>query len=878
MSKNQLWSMGRMVLASACVSMLCLHGWAESPTWALSLDSEATGGKGTITQGDWTFPVTVLDGAAKTLRLGKYTSSTTDGDLDLRGPIGDGSWKITGTVNSALEKLGVARDKEITGTIYMPTALLSLGSDENGNVFDGTHMHLVIDAPNLTGTFPMRNLNNYGGILSLKLPKVKTFRVIDFAWTWSSPDYYKHGGLMSGDTDVTDWDFSGVTSITWNKSTPSGQYNVFNGKAFKGNLKLPSLTCGVKSTFASCTGMTGLELGTFGTLTMVESNTVASCAKLTDLKLGGVRGGFVVSNGAFHASALAKVTFVSSAPQFVEPSGVVFGTAETPALQMAFFIPPANAQDWDLDWRPIVRSARAATDAEKNAFAAVHGAEVLPRLIGVVGPDAFRTAEEQFLATADNACVRHKLSVSLFDTRWADTDSVTVVTPPGADGRYAHDSVVEIRVASTDGAFGKWRGGVPVVQERDETLYLKMDRDYTLQANVFHPWTFRPNATPVSDGTVGTISNRHWRLNVKVRDAAKRTLGIGSADGDGSAYTGFGGGNTLDLNGKVLSEDGETEYTITWIYSSALSNPKSAAKIDPYQMARRLVFPETLSGDVIAGGQRLYMVWDNPLTELYVECPNITGTLATDFLSNLSGKLVLCVPKVTELGNVNEAMTLSSSTDVSAWDLSGATSLAGFGVSQWGNYYSIFGRVNSTSARQECGALDMPKLAKVQKEAFVNASKLTRLTLATNTTDGLTSIATDAFKGCTALRQLTMKLAPAATVAENAFATTPNLRDVTLLSAPPADGEAIDRLLDGVDDTVVDSVRPMILDVRLSKGWRAGCLPGLVAATDVEQSALPVRARGIRLLGVWQTADGAHKAWVVDSTRGLPKGLVLMVR
>ncbi len=873
MSKFQ--SRGRMALAGACVSVLCLHGWAESPTWALSLESEATDGKGTIRQGDWTFPVTVVDGAAKTLRLGRYTSSTTVGDLDLRGPIGDGSWKIIGTENCALEKLGVAKEEEITGTIYMPTTLLSLGTD----VFQEAHMHLVIDAPGFSGEFPRRNLFMYGGILRLKLPKVTTISVVDFGWTWSSPDNYKHGGLMAGDTDATDWDFSGVTSITWNEKTASGQYNMFNGKAFKGNLKLPSLTRGTRSTFANCSGMTGLELGTFGTLTMIESNTVASCAKLTDLKLGGVRGGFVVSNGAFRASALAKVTFASSAPQFAEPSGVVFGTATTPALQMTFFIPPSDMRDWDLDWKPIVRSARAATDAEKDAFAAVHGTEALPRLIGVVGPDVFRTAGEQFLATADAADVqRHKLSAELFDTRWADTDSVTVVTPPGADGRYAHDSVVEIRVTTTDGAFGKWRGGVPVAQERDATLFLKMDRDYTLQANVFHPWMFRPNATPVASGTTGTISNRHWRLNVKVQDAAKRTLGIGTADGDGTAYTGFGGGSTLDLNGKVLTEDGETEYTINWIYASALSNPKSAEKIDPYQMAQRLVFPETLSGDVIAGGQRLIMVWDHKITELYIECPNVTGTLARDFLSNLTGKLSLRAPKVTGLGGVSVNMSLLASTDVTGWDLSGATTLEGLTESQWGVFHSLLGRGDSMDLRQEGGDLDMPKLKEVQKQAFANAKNLTRLTLATNRTDGLTSIGDSAFKGCTALRQLTMKLTPSATVAENAFLSTPNLRDVTLLSAPPADVAVVDRMLAGVDEAVVDSVRPMILDVRRSNGWRKGCLPGLVEPTDAELAGLPARAQGIRLLGVWQTASGAHKAWVVDSTRGLPKGLVLMVR
>lgn len=846
----------------ACFMLLVPVARAESPAWTLTWTNDANTA-GYITQGDWDFPVqTTTDKRSASdnptgLALLKWSQKGT-GDLDLRGQIGDGTWKIIKTVDGPLSGLSGGI------TVYMPTTLRCM----DRNCFGSSTVNIVIDAPDFdcvsvsssgsrndgNAGFPGRAFYKTQGTLKLKAPKFKKLDAAAMGWNWET-------GILRVETDLNDWDLSGATTVD---GSANGEDTVFAAKKCVGTLNLPSLENAPKLAFYAMVNVTNIHLGANGSLTNISTYAVSNCAHLTTLALGGVKDGFTVQPHAVETPALMDVIFLTTPPKFTS-NETSFGTDATPALQMCFQIPERTQPGWWIDWEDITLAVRPATDEEKAAFLARYGEDRLEDLIGIVPGAVFRTANEQFLAYSRSGLVRHTLSVSLLDPAWTE-DSVEILTPPGEDGRYAHGAVVEIKASSTAGSFGKWRGGVPLAQERDATLLLRMDRNYAIRADIFHDWTFHPD--PETSG-IGTISNRLWMLNVTVANAASRKLNIGVGANSGSAYTTLMGSTVLDMNGRIRDAAGAAYALIGVQVQGSLSSENTAyASKSPEIM----VFPETFEGSAFYS-IRMRTQWDRSYKAVYVECPNVTGTLCSDFLAPIKGLLSLRIPQITTM-NAAYTGTYSADSDAGAWDLRSVTSMAGFSDGST-SYKGVFCGRDASFPRHQVGDVDLPMLGVVANSAFYKADGLTSITLSTNA--AVTAILADAFYGCTALCRLTIRMDPAITVDASACVNTPNLRDIRIVSAPPTDLGAVDALLGGVTESIAESARPAVLNVPVSRGWKSGCAGRLVEPTEEELAKYTLY--NVRLLGVWKTGDGVRKAFVVDRSRGRDvPGLILIVR
>lgn len=878
---------------------------AVTKTWTVTLDEGLTNNAPvTLSDGNYTLRGWVWDAAKKHLAVGghpdpDHVGEAADapahiaagqalvkvadgayvgtGDLDLRGDV------VTADTSEAWTIVRIGRYAFCNvyqapfDVCILPKTLLSMDVAtfaSCGSRSGFTTFRLV--APEMTGQLPNNTFlaNTHLTKVLLRIPKVDA---VYCYWNRKAFDNFL------AETDVSDWDFSSVQSF-YNKRESEGY--LFRWSKFHGTLRVPALKWLNARTFESCPNMAALEAGRNGTLEYVGRGAVTDCPALGSVVLGGAAAGWTVSSNAFNAVNLTNVTFLTTAPAYEEAETVVFGTAETPARQIAFHIPPRGARGWDANWSRFARAARAPTDAERAAFAARFGAFAAGGLVGLVPPALFRTAREQWLVCGRSPVLRHAVRAAVFDPRF-DGDAVEVSPAPDADGRYAAGTRVTLtaRPNAAKGRFVRWRGTVPEEREEEASLTLVLDRDLDLTAQFAHDWTFTPMDPEkgfVAGG--GYISNQVWKLAVTVTDAAKGEIQYGRW-ATGSAWTDFGEG-MLDLNGRVLwtDETGDTrELAVTGYTAAVFQGPGKTVQVvdngvtqNVYQVyipaaryPRALVLRENLDAPLTQVFR--YLGSGGPVTNLVFECPTMTANPYTDGFCGYAMRAGrLRIPRITR---VPSAFTWSlGDVDVSDWRLDAITDVVGEQTDIWGVNKGMF-----AGGQTFTGTLHLPALATVQTNAFRAASKMEAVELGSNTV--VTSIGTKAFKGCSSLARIQLRAGRDLAVGEDAFEGTAALKVLAFTFEAPQDPTAVDNMLAGATEEVAASADPPVIYASRAMGWTREKIARIQPPTEAERAACPPWVANAPVVGVWQTASGARRAWVVHApSKDDPRGTYLFLR
>ena len=876
---------------------------AVTKTWTVTLGEGLTNNAPvTLSDGNYTLRGWVWDAAKKHLAVGghpdpDHVGEGSDahiaagqalvkdangayvgtGDLDLRGAV------VTADATEAWTIVRIGRYAFCNvyqapfDVCILPKTLLSMDVAtfaSCGSRSGFTTFRLV--APEMTGQLPNNTFlaNTHLTKVLLRIPKVDA---VYCYWNRNAFDNFL------AETDVSDWDFSSVQSF-YNKRESEGY--LFRWSKFHGTLRVPALKWLNARTFESCPNMAALEAGRNGTLEYVGYSAVTNCPALGSLVLGGAAAGWTISSNAFNAVNLTNVTFLTTPPAYEEAETVVFGTAATPARQIAFHIPPRGTRGWDANWSRFARAARAPADDERAAFAERFGAFAAEGLVGLVPPALFHTAREQWLVCGRSPVLRHAVRAAVFDPRF-DGDAVEVSPAPDADGRYAAGTRVTLTAKpdAAKGRFVRWRGTVPEEREEEASLTLVLDRDLDLTAQFAHDWTFTPMDPEkgfVAGG--GYISNQVWKLAVTVTDAAKGEIQYGRW-ATGSAWTDFGEG-MLDLNGRVFwtDETGDTrELAVTGYTSNVFQGPGQTVEITVdgkkqkvyreyipvARYPRALVLRENLDAPLTQVFR--YHGSGGPVTNLVFECPTMTDNPYTDGFCGYAMRAGrLRIPRITR---VPAAYTWSlGDVDVSDWRLDAVTDVVGELTGGWGVYRGMF-----AGGQTFTGTLRLPALATVQTNAFRAASKMEAVELGSNTV--VTSIGTKAFKGCSSLARIQLRAGRDLAVGEDAFEGTAALKVLAFTFEAPQDPTAVDNMLAGATEEVAASADPPVIYASRAMGWTREKIARIQPPTEAERAACPPWVANAPVVGVWRTASGARRAWVVHApSKDDPRGTYLFLR
>ena len=797
---------------------------------------------------------------------GSYIGS---GVLDLRGTVtaeGDASSAYT-IVYIGKYAFVVGSDAPFT-SVTLPETLLGMDvftSGQNGNT--GFESFCLV-APEMTGAFPNNTLAGNDNLkkVTLRVPKVEAIADLRLAFNWAEI------GAFLSETDVSDWDLSSVRTIAQDEKDPEHASCPFRRTKFRGTLRVPALKRLNARTFETCPNMGALEAGRNGTLEYVGSATVTDCPSLGYLVLGGAETGWSVAANAFSAANLTNVTFVTTAPTYGEDATLVFGTDTTPARQIAFHIPPRGTRGWDANWSRFVRAARVPTDDERADFTERFGAFAAEGLVGLVPPGVFRTAEEQWLVCGHSPVLRHAVKATVFDARFGG-DAVEISPAPDADGLYAAGTRVTLTAKpdAEKGRFVRWRGTVDEAEETQPSITVTVENDLDLTAQFAHDWTLTPADPDVGlvAGTIAYISNHVWKIRVTLDDIDQRTLSYGTkADNQGSAWTDFGDG-LLDLNGRILDSQGQ-EWRVTGYQGWQSFQYAKDGKIPYGRYPRAFVLREDMA--VHPTSSFRYSLSDgNGPTNLIFECADVTGAFGADQLYGFSlsaGRLRL--PKLT--GVPFGGVSLKKGVDVSDWRLDAVTDLKGVFSDQWGAHYGMFrdGRY--------AGTLYLPALAVVPEDGCYNSFNLEAVELGSNTV--VTTIGARAFKNCANLARIRLRTGRDLQVAADAFEGTKSLKVLEFTFETPNDPVAVDSMLAGTTEEIAVSANPPVIYASRALGWSGAKIANIQPPTDAERTACPLWVKQDRtLLGVWRTATGARKAWVVHApSKDDPVALYIMIR
>ena len=751
-----------------------------------------------------------MDEEAHTLALGtnncssvileKGASATTT--IDLRGGVAEGdgtAWSIARIYGRALTKNS---GKGFT-TVYTPGTLGEYGFA--GQVFrESSVTSLYIDEPNVTGIILNNTfLNTVTKNFALMAPKLTAIG--------GSTSAFNKDFIAS--TDVSDWDLSGIrhfvdSTVSWNETPQAssskdsnGSY-MFRNKKFRGVLRLPSIVDPPAGSFANCPNMEGLELGANDLMTKVSADVATNCPALVRVVLGGAAG-WTLGARAFQSPNITNVVFRSVAPAFDSLDEIAFGTAETAAGTMLFEIPRHEAS-----WSGVVSSAREATETERTAFAARYGEDRLADLVGVVFPNAFKTANWQYLAWGSGyACT---ISLTLDESH---PEHAVVVTPQ--KDSYAAGETVTIAPADGQEVF-YWWGNVPKEQRRAASLTFTIDQNVRLRPLFRNRWTVTV-AADAEAGAAATVSDGVWTLNATVLDPAARTLALGNGTARGAYADGNTGSGCLNLLGTFTEASGAA-WTVTSLGAS-------------YTFAgtglTTLYAPEA----VVWSGQPLRECAD--LSTFALVSTSAVGVIGNNnFAANtvwlFGGRywtMLLAAPGLTGLGYAVAGDNFLKTTDVSEWDLSG---LQGIGVNspltdtQGGDFFK--GKAFS-------GVMDIPSVKLLGTNVFANTTKMTGLKVGANR--ALTRIYSGAVSNSAALVSVEIGGVKGLRIDDGAFCS-PKLASVKFLTTPPTFGAADGELVFGTDATEALSMN-FNVKARRRGSW-AGVAASARAATDEERA------------------------------------------
>ncbi len=866
--------MKKLICRMVTVAVAAFAARVGAEDWLLTLPEETTNGAVTvISDGNWKINVHIRNAETRELGLGTKSGARNalviennkvvgSGDLDFRKPVyqSGNRWVITSPGTSSFANGGVPAEN-----LYFPAEITDLGTTIFSSTYKNTSGIVSIVSTNTISILPnnMFMSCSISGVL-LQLPNLKAIG-----------GYGLDGNFLAG-TDVSAWDLSSVENIcvNWNNDTDwlgdadlfKANLTFFRHKKFSGTLRLPSLHVLKRQVFEGCSNMNALEAGANLTLKSAETNTVAGCTSLGSIMLGGAFPSWTIAENAFNAPNITNVTFLSY-PGVLAKTGPVFGTAETPARSIVFCIP--KNRKYDNYWMPHKLAARALTESELAAFTAKYGLQLAKNVIGIVPAAAFHTAQEQYLAYYEP--VRPKLSVVVNDPRW--NDSFTISPEPDADGAYAYGTQVTVTPIGADDrtTFGRWYGA-PEGTETNSPLIFAVTDNTNLRAVFHHGWTFETDETEVKKGTMGTISNGIWKLNVYVANVAENDcrlyignqyVGWESARVDGCGWTGVGFGE-LDLNGVVSQYDADgnlvRNWTITGIASGALkmnddvkAYTRTNGLLEQASWPTSIILPETLT---TWGMQPLRSgYWSQTLSSLVMRFPNYKGEIGYDNLViHYYDNLEIEVPRMTSLGG--GSFETRSTVDVTSWRLDALTSSSAF------------------QGRKFSGVLNLPSLSAITDKMFQNCSNMNGIDLGSNTV--VKTIGAQAFSNCASLVRLQISSDKDLQVAADAFADVSNLKAIEFGCSPcPTDTTVIDNILAGVPDSFSATELPCVIYASRFRDW------GKVATTptDEEMKYAPPVAKASDLMGVYQTAGGARKAWLVHvPSENDPKGTLLIIR
>ena len=824
--------------------------WADGARWTYTPANGET--PATLTDGVWTLQASVMDASARTLAIGTNNCGSvllakvgTASEIDLRGGVQDAagaSWTIVRLYGTAFKGKGGIP----VASVVTPGTLGERGFA--GQIFKENYgvTRIVIDEPEMTGIIA----NNVfmmvpAADVRLKAPKVTSLG---------------GGGALSAaflkNTDVTDWDLSGVRYFVdgaafWNwsptASTTSPTASIFRNRAFRGVLRLPSLVDPPPCSFANCPNMVGLELGSSNLLTKVGADIATNCASLVRVVLGGAEG-WTLGARAFQSPNITNVVFCGIAPTFAAPFEIAFGTAETPARTMLFEIPRQ-----DVSWTDVAQAARPATSAERAAFAARYGEDRLAALVGIVYPNVFKTAECQYLAWHANAARTYTVTLEL-DAQ--HPEHAVTVTPQKA--AYAAGETVTITPAAGQEVF-YWWGNVPAALRRAPSLTLAIDRNVKLRPLFRNRWTVTLAGEAAAE-TPATISDGVWTLNAKVLDPVARTLALGNGREGGAYADGNAGTGLLNLLGTFTEASG-TAWTVTSLGVSKTFG--GAGPTDFYA-------PETV-------------VWsDQPLNRcttmatFALVSTNAVGVIGNNnFVGTWYGdryhKMLLAAPGLTGLGFYACDSQFLKATDVSEWDLSG---LQGIGVN-----YPLSDTDGGSFFREKSftGVLDLPAIRRLGVNVFSNTKRLTGLKL--GAAGALTRIHANAVTNSAALVSVEIAGADDLQIDERAFAS-PNLANVRFARRPPTYGAAEGELVFGTEET---EALAMNFNIRARRrGAWAAVVQTARAATEAERARYRFRfGDDAYLVGIVPPSAFRTAQEQFLSVGGLDdpvKGLLLIVR
>lgn len=818
---------------AACLSasLFAASPWVYYPSENV-ISNDDTVGKST----GYVLNVAVIDATARTLAVGnggKGDAFKTCGgetlDLSERIEDPDGArWTI--------ERLNADCLRNVDAPFMAIVFPKELKSSSGQQLNDRKLASAILDCPLWEGELTAFFMTSCGEA-TVNLPKIVNLDYSSFCAAGS----------------VTDWNLEGVETVAGGAFGWSHQTGVLNLPALKA---MGSVVNNMRYDRV-CLGTAGCSLEE------VADKAFASPSDNTyfftrEFVLGGASG-WRVGSAAFTANKLSRVVMLGDVPTFAD-SEVAFGPTNAAAKTIAFYIPKNDAR-----WAAVAAAATAPTDEEIAAFKAAHPDWGVP--FGVVPKSVFQTANEQYVGWVENRGeygYTPRANVSNRSAGQYAGDSVTFAVNgtewTGEGMEFPADCELTVTVTTGDSnAAIAWEGTLPDGSTpTGETFTFTLTEPVALAVRFTHPWEY--------DAAEGTISDGYWTLAVKNTSGRELQLGADKGDrADGRTTPpwafpeGFAASAPAELNltGTVYTKgrvgDADEVWTITKIFGNAFKNASNSIS--------SFYAPTTLK---TIGFQAFQAIWT--MTNVVFSCPEMTGTLGTwgyDFLDEPIERLVLNAPNLTKIDANNFGSMTLSDTDLSDWDLTGLKEIGENGL-----------RVKSGVGPR--GSLALPSVETLGTKAFGNWKRVSSAALGTDGT--LKTVGAYLFANNVGLTRLEFGTSADFTADENAF--------MAAESTPLAVGEiwfcgqapgvaTLDALLAG-RALNADGTKPVVIYAPMSKAsWRSR--KSAISSGELAEAA-SLRAKGIRIDGVYETADGRRVAWLAMHPAFKSGGLKIILR
>ncbi len=850
----------------------------EAPAWVY--DPE----EGVISNAVWKLKVTtdgldagclrlgIKDGAHPGANGGHAFTETGGGMLDLSGEIRDegGSlWRMTALGNYSLYPTG-GGDTRISKLVF-PTTLTDVGVNvlmDNNDSYSRAIEEVIMDIPEFTGALPDHYFRYLTDCQSVRIhaPKMKTL-----------------GATLFRYVSNTKIDFS-----TWNVEAVETVKNLaWMGATSTGFLKLPLVLKFDGSQHLWGSGVEELDLGSRilpsdnQTLTL-GSQAIRACKKLTNILVG----------------AYAKVE--AGADTFWNMA--VDGSAQCSLKNIRFLGKPFEGAQTFLD-AALLRTSVPADGTKQLTIRASRRLGWTTDLAFIDSPkgEEITVAENLELAEGEEligvyvtaaggrkAWVIHQASpheyaslptIRLYDPRF-DVEGVEEVTvscnKPMVDGKFEFGSTVTLTAACNEKTtFAEWRGLPDMTWAKSNTVSIVVDENFSGLDIVLRA---APKWIYASDEQV--IYNDVWRLNVTTDGLGAGCLRIkdGAHPGaaGGHAFTEQGDG-ILDLSGEIRDGDNApfeiTEVGAYSFYPRRQNDPRLT----------KFVFPETVTSLGSGALSDNDLSYTYSMDEIIMDIPAFEGTLPDHFFRSFEflGALVIRAPKMTKMGKTIIAKIIKGEIDTSAWNLEN--------VQELGNYClegGILGTQNAYKGKIK-GPLKLCSVTKLSDQAL-RRSDVTDVDLGSKLLPrhGATlTIGTQAFYECKKLESILFGAYANMTATGSAdFSALDALKSLTFLGRPFENAQVfIDNVL-ASKSAPADGTKPVTIRASRSLAWDRCAFVSPVNRDDANEVAASealkaTLAKGESLIGVYVTAAGERKAWVVHTASPYdPKGTVIVFR